>query len=128
MENTFSYKYSADENLEVQLIRKKYLPREESKLEELKRLDYTVQTSGMTESLTVGIGGALIFSLGLCFAMQVIGNGVILIMLGILLGIVGITGMLLAYPIQRKIFAKTKEKFLPRILELTEDLSTDNIQ
>ena len=34
-DTTFSYRYSAKENKEVQEIRRKYLPREESKLEEL---------------------------------------------------------------------------------------------
>ena len=36
---TFSYKYSAKDNKEIQEIRKKYLPKTESKLEELKRLE-----------------------------------------------------------------------------------------
>ena len=40
--NTFSYNYSATRNKEVESIRKKYLPHEESKLETLKRLDYRV--------------------------------------------------------------------------------------
>ena len=122
-QETFTYSYSAKQNNEVLEIRKKYMPQEESKLEELKRLDYTVQTSGMTESLSAGIGGALIFGLGMCLAMQVIGNGVLLIMLGVLLGIVGIAGMLAAYPIYRRVFDNTKQKFTPRILELTAELS-----
>lgn len=125
-QETFTYSYSAKQNSEILEIRKKYLPREESKLEELKRLDYTVQISGMTESLSAGIGGALVFGLGMCLAMQVIGNGVILVILGVLLGIVGIAGMLAAYPVYRKIFDKTKQKFTPRILELTEELSSGN--
>ena len=123
MENTFSYKYSAKENAEVQAIRKKYLPKSESKLEELKRLDETVQASGMVESLCAGIGGALIFGLGLCLAMQVIGSGVFTIALGVLLGIIGMAGMIVAYPIYRKVFSKTKARFAPRILELTAELS-----
>lgn len=117
---TFSYNYSAKENKEVQEIRKKYLPQEESKLEELKRLDRCVQESGMMESLIVGIGGMLVFGLGMCLAMEVIGNSVIL---GILLGIVGAAGMFAAYPVYRKIFNKTKEKYTPRILELTAELT-----
>ena len=120
---TFIYKYSAKENKEVQEIRQKYLPREESKFEELKRLDYTVQNSGMMESLCSGIGGALIFGLGMCLAMQIIGSGVFLIMLGVLLGIIGLGGMIVAYPVYRKVFDKTKQKFAPRILELTAELS-----
>ncbi len=119
-EVTFSYNYSARENREVQEIRKKYLPQEESKLEELKRLDRCVQESGMMESLIVGIAGALVFGLGMCFDMGVIGNSMLL---GILLGLVGAVGIFAAYPVYRKIFFKTKAKYAPRILELTAELS-----
>lgn len=122
-DTTFIYNYSAKENKEIQEIRNKYLPREESKLEELKRLDYTVQNSGMIESLCAGIGGALVFGLGLCLAMQVIGSGALTTVLGVLLGIVGMVSMIVAYPIYRKVFDKTKEKFAPRILELTAELT-----
>ena len=126
-DTTFIYKYSAKENKEVQEIRQKYLPREESKFEELKRLDYTVQNSGMIESLCAGIGGALVFGLGMCLAMQVIGSGAFLIVLGVLLGIVGMSGMLVAYPIYRKVFENTKQKLAPRILELTAELSGEQV-
>lgn len=120
---TFTYSYSAKENKEVQEIRSNYLPREESKFEELKRLDHTVQTSGTAESLCVGIGGALVFGLGLCLAMQVIGGGVLTMALGVLLGTIGMAGAMAAYPIYRKVFGETKEKLTPRILELSEELS-----
>ena len=123
MENTFSYQYSAKENAEVKAIRDKYLPKSESKLEELKRLDEVVQTSGMVESLCAGIGGLLIFGLGMCLAMQVIGSGLVMMVVGILIGIIGIVGMLIAYPVYRKVFAATKEKYAPRILQLAEELS-----
>ena len=77
----------------------------------------------MIESLCAGIGGALVFGLGLCLAMQVIGSGVLMTALGVLLGILGIGGMIVAYPIYRKVFGKTKEKLAPRILELTAELT-----
>lgn len=121
-ETTFIYNYSAKDNKEIQEIRNKYLPREESKLEELKRLDYIVQNSGMIESLCAGIGGVLIFGLGLCLAMQVIGSGVFSIVLGILLGIVGMIGMIAAYPVYRKKAQKAKAEYAPRILQLTDEL------
>ena len=124
-ENTFSYKYSAKENQEVQEIRKKYLPQSESKLDELKRLDGYVQNSGVLESLCVGISSSLIFGLGMCLTMQVIGNGALMKVLGVLVGIVGIVGILAAYPVYRSIFNKTKEKYTPKILELTEELSNE---
>lgn len=124
-ENTFSYKYSAKENKEVQEIRKKYLPQSESKLDELKRLDEAVQNSGMLEALCAGIGGLLVFGLGMCFAMQVIGSGALMVALGVLLGIAGMVCMVAAYPIYRSVFSKTKAKYAPRILELTEELSSE---
>lgn len=119
-ENSFSYTYSARENQEVLNIRKKYLPQSESKLEELKRLDHLVQNSGVTESLCAGIGGCLIFGLGLCLAMEVIGH---MAWLGVLLGLVGAVGMLAAFPVYRRFFNKAKVQHTPRILELTAELS-----
>ena len=121
-ENTFSYKYSAKEAKEIQEIRNKYLPQGESKLDELKRLDRVVQNSGVVEALCIGIGSLLIFGLGMCLAMQVVGNGAWIIALGILLGMIG---MAVSYPIYRAIYRKTKEKHAPRILELAEELSKE---
>ena len=121
-ENTFQYTYSAPENQEVLNIRKKYLPKEETKLEELKRLDAEVQTAGTAESLCAGIGGSLIFGLGFCFTTGVIGN---IMWLGILLGLVGTVGMIFAYPINRKFYNRAKEEHAPRILELTVELTGD---
>ena len=119
-ENTFSYTYSATCNQEVLNIRKKYLPKEETKLEELKRLDQLVRNSGVTESLCAGIGGCLIFGLGLCLAMEVIGQ---MIWLGVIFGLVGTVGMLVAFPVYRKFFNKAKAQHTPRILELADELS-----
>ena len=118
--NSFSYIYSAKENQEVLAIRKKYMPQEETKLEELKRLDSLVQNSGVMEALIVGILGCLMFGLGMCLAMQVIGNAM---WLGILLGIAGAIGMGFAYPVNRKCYNKVKKQHLPRILELTAELA-----
>ena len=122
-ENTFHYTYSAPKNQEVLDIRNKYLPREESKLEELKRLDQLVQSSGVMEGLCAGIGGALAFGLGFCLATEVIGNAV---WLGILLGLMGTAGMVAAYPVHRKYFEKAKTKHAPRILELAAELTGEN--
>ena len=119
-ENAFSYTYSASENQEVLRIRQKYLPKEETKLEELKRLDSLVHSSGVIQGLCAGIGGCLVFGLGLCLAMEVIGH---MIWLGVILGLVGTAGMLAAFPIYRKIFHKAKSQHSPRILELAAQLS-----
>ena len=76
MENTnsFYYRYSAKQHREVEDIRKKYLPKEESKIDRLRRLDKRVRLAGMIESLTVGIIGCLIFGIGMCFGLDVFGG------------------------------------------------------
>lgn len=122
-EGIFCYKYSAKDNKEVQEIRKKYLPQGENKLEELRRLDQMVQNSGMIEALCTGIGGLMVFGLGMCMAMQVLGNGILMVVLGVLLGIIGMVSMVAAYPIYRSVYNRTKEQHTPRILELFEELS-----
>ena len=125
-ESIFCYKYSAKDNKEVQEIRRKYLPQSENKLEELKRLDRMVQDSGMIEALCAGIGGLMVFGLGMCLAMQVLGNGILVIVLGVLLGIIGVVSMVAAYPIYRRIYNRAKEQHTPRILELSVELSYGN--
>lgn len=60
-ETAFTYSYSPEENKEIQEICRKYLPKSESKLDELKRLDAQVQKSGIVEALCVGITGCLNF-------------------------------------------------------------------
>lgn len=119
-QNSFHYTYSAKENQEVLNIRKKYLPQPESKLDELKRLDNLVQTSGLAQALCAGVGGALIFGLGMCLSMEVIGH---IAWLGILLSLVGVIGMLAAFPVYRKFFSKAKDQYAPRILQLAAELT-----
>ncbi len=125
MENhaVFHYQYSTTESMEVQEIRKKYLPQPENKLEELKRLDHQVQNAGVCAALCVGIVSSLIFGTGMCHAMQVLGSGFVVRAVGIALGLVGIAGMLAAYPLHRKLHADRKAKLAPRILELANELN-----
>jgi len=124
-QDTFFYSYSAKENSEIQQIRNKYLPQSESKLDELRRLDHTVQNAGMVQALSVGVIGTLIFGLGMCLAMEVMGMGLITRLLGVLIGLAGAAVMGIAHPVYRRIFRKTKEAYAPRILQLAEELAEE---
>lgn len=117
--NTFTYNYSAARNREAELIRKKYLPKEESNFEKLKRLDTRVQTSGMLESLCLGIIGVLVFGIGMCFGLDVFGGADWLTVLFCALGAVI---MIPAYPIYKRIARKTRAELTPEILRLSEEL------
>ena len=120
MENqSFTYSYSATKNNEVENIRKKYMPREESKLERLKKLDVQVQMAGMIESLTLGIIGALVFGIGMCFFLEVFSGA---LWITALFMIIGALIMIPAYPIYKRISVKTKRELTPEILHLSEEL------
>ncbi len=117
--NTFSYNYSAVRNKEVESIRNKYIPREESKLERLKKLDLRVQMAGTIESLCFGIVGALVFGIGMCFFLDVFTGAA---WLTALLMVLGAVIMIPAYPIYRRIARKTKTALTPEILRLSEEM------
>ena len=120
MENTtFSYNYSAERNREVESIRRKYMPHEESKLDKLKKLDGRVQMAGTVESLCFGIVGALVFGIGMCFFLDVFTGAA---WLTALLMVLGTIIMILAYPIYRRIASRTKVELTPEILRLSEEI------
>lgn len=117
--NSFAYNYSAARNKEAEEIRKKYMPHEENKLETLKRLDYRVQNAGIIESLCIGIGGALIFGIGMCFFLEVFAGSAFLTALFMLIGTMI---MIPAYPIYKRIYQKKKTELTPEILRLSEEI------
>ena len=117
--NVFSYQYSAKQNREVEHIRRKYLPKEENKMETLRKLDARVQMAGTIPSLCIGVVGALVFGLGMCFFLDVFAGAA---WLTDLLMVLGAVIMIPAYPIYRRIARKTKAKLTPEILRLSEEI------
>lgn len=118
-ENRFEFTYSAKEQEEVRRIREKYVPAEQNKLEQLRRLDAGVTRKGTVVSLIAGVLGCLIFGTGLSCCLV---WGDTLFLPGVLIGIAGIIGMIAAYPLYARITAKEKERVTPEILRLTEEL------
>lgn len=117
--NTFEYTYSAPRNDEVRKIREKYLPREETKMEQLRRLDESTTKKGMVCSLTLGIASALILGIGMCCTM--VWNNFPFVP-GVVIGGIGIIGMVLAYPLNVNLTKKERERLAPEILKLTSEL------
>lgn len=115
----FEFTYSAKQREEVQKIREKYAPREESKMEQLRRLDASVTRKGCVVSLIVGVISALILGIGMCCCMV---WGDRWFIPGIVIGIIGIVGVALAYPLYERITKKERERIAPEILRLTDEL------
>lgn len=127
MDNTgesFSYTYSAKEQAEVERIRKKYLPKEENKMAQLRKLDRIPAQKAQTWALSMGILGALVMGLGMSLCMTDLGSalGESAMVIGIVIGIVGMVPVALAYPVYNRILRRERERIAPEILRLTEEL------
>ena len=126
MENKegFSFTYSAEQRKEVEAIRKKYLPKEANKMEQLRRLHAIPTQKAQTTSLTVGIIGTLIMGTGMSLAMTELGAalGSLAMVIGIVVGIVGMVLVALAYPLYNRVLKKQREKIAPEILRLSDEL------
>ncbi len=125
---TFTYTYSAAQQEEIEAIRKKYLPAQEreNKMETLRKLDASVTQKGMILSLVVGVLGALVMGAGMSLIMTDLGEslGIASVMVpGLILGIIGMAGVIAAYPLHQSITKKERERIAPEILKLTEELS-----
>ena len=104
-------------------IAKDYAPKESSKLVALKKLDNKAKLPATIFTYSFGIISALVFGTGMCLAMQVIGNGMAGMVLGIVVGILGLTGCGVNYPIYKKMLEKGKAKYAYEIVELARQIS-----
>jgi hypothetical protein len=116
----FHYTYSAREQAEIQKIREKYAPKEENKMEQLRRLDESATKPATVAALALGIISALVMGVGMCCTMVWADK---FFVPGIIIGIIGLTGVIAAYPLYNRIAKKHREKIAPEILRLTEELS-----
>jgi len=130
MENKegFRFTYSADRQKEVEAIRKKYLPQEADKMEQLRKLHAIPTKKAQATSVAVGIIGALIMGTGMSLAMTDIGAalGSFSMVTGIAVGVFGMVLVALAYSIYGWVLKKERQKIAPEILRLTEELLKGN--
>lgn len=119
---SFEFTYSAAQQNEIQKIRSKYLPKEESKMEQLRKLDKKAEQPGTIASIAAGIIGMLLLGVGMCCTM-VWNQQTSVFVIGIVVGIIGIIITSAAYPLYKKITKKQREKIAHQIIELTDELS-----
>ncbi len=126
----FNFTYSAAQQQEVENIRKKYLPKEEDKMEQLRKLHAIPTQKAQAASLAVGIIGTLIMGTGMSLAMTDIGSalGSLSMAIGIAIGIVGMVLVGLAYPLYNRVLKKQREKIAPEILRLSDELLKRGVQ
>ena len=104
-------------------IAKDYAPKESSKLVALKKLDSKAKLPATIFTYTWGIIFTLVFGTGMCLAMQVIGSGMAGMVLGIVVGIIGMIGCVVNYPIYKKMLEKGKAKYAYEIVQLAREIA-----
>ena len=118
--DVFEYTYSAAQQSEVQKIREKYLPKEVTKLDQLRALDAGVTKRGRAVSLVHGIAHSLVLGLGMSCCLVWAGE---LFLPGVVIGCIGLAGVAATYPIYNRIVKQDRERIAPEIFRLTEELA-----
>ena len=105
-------------------IANEYAPKDTSKVVALRKLDARAKLPANIFTYSLGVISALVFGTGMCLAMGQIGSGTTgSFILGILIGVLGMAGMGVNYPIYKRILANGKKKYAFEIMELAKEIS-----
>ena len=97
-----------------------YSKKNDSKVIALKKLDRKAKQPAEIFAYSNGVIMSLVLGLGMCLSMKVIGDAFVL---GIIIGIIGIIGICINYPIYKKILNASKEKYSYDIIKLANEIS-----
>ena len=104
-------------------IAKEYTPKDSSKIVALRKLDRKAKLPATIFTYTWGIIFALVFGTGMCLSMQVNGSGITDMVIGIIVGIIGMIGCGVNYPIYKKMLEYGKKKYAYEIVQLAKEIS-----
>lgn len=107
----------------AQQLANEYAPKDTSKVIALRKLDAKAKLPATVFTYTFGIAATLVLGVGMCLSLEVIGGGAATVALGVVIGIIGILGLGINYPIYKKLLAKGKRKYAGDILKLANEIS-----
>lgn len=107
----------------AEAIASEYAPKDTSKVVALKKLDRKAKMPATIFTYTFGICAALIMGLGMCLCMGVIGNGTVMTVMGIVIGVIGLIAMSVNYPVYRKMLEKGKSQYAYEITQLAKEIA-----
>ena len=92
----------------------------------LKKLDRLAKRNAQIFAYTFGIVSSLVMGAGMSLAMGVIGgNTFTSVLVGIIIGLVGIAGVSVNYPIYKVLLNKGKNKYGSDIIRLAKEISEE---
>ena len=105
-------------------IANEYAPKDTARIVALRKLDRHAKRPALVFTYAFGIAMSLVLGVGMCLAMQVIGDGSALTMgVGIAVGTVGIVGVSVNYLLYRKLLEKGKRKNASDIIRLAREIT-----
>lgn len=110
----------------AEAIANEYAPKDTSKVVALKKLDRKAKSKANIFAYSFGVIMALVLGVGMCLSMQVIGDGSTMAMTaGIVVGIIGIAGISVNYPIYQKLLENGKKQYAFEIMQLAKEISEE---
>ena len=107
-------------------IANEYAPKKTSKVVALRKLDQKVKRPTEIFTFTFGIIFSLILGTGMSLCMGAIGSGTTLSMvIGVVIGIIGLVGCGINYPIYKKMLEKNKQKYGSDIIRLAKEIAEE---
>lgn len=114
-----------DQEFIVQKIRTQYTEKEQTCLDELKRMDAKVKRPANVFAYIFGSVSAIVMGSGMSLVMTNIGEMVGIgdpIIPGIAIGIVGMIMAIINYPIYKSILNSRRKKYVEKIIALSEKI------
>ena len=107
-------------------IANEYAPKKTSKVVALRKLDQKAKRPAEIFTFTFGIVFSLILGTGMSLCMGAIGGGTTLSMIiGVIIGLVGIAGCSVNYPIYKRMIEKGKQKYGSDIIRLAKEIAEE---
>ena len=97
----------------AEAIANEYAPKDTSKVIALKKLDWKARSKAVVFAYSFGILMTLVLGVGMCLAMGA----------GIVIGLLGIAGVGVNYPIYKKLLAAGKQRYAFEIIQLAREIS-----
>ncbi len=108
-------------------IANEYTVKDTTKVVQLRKLDNAAKRPANIFACTFGVICSLILGVGMCLSMNVIGDGsTAMTVVGIIVGLLGIAGISVNYPIYKKLLAKGKNKYASDIIRLKGETMNKN--
>lgn len=107
----------------AEAIANEYAPKNTSKVLALKKLDRKAKLKANIFAYTFGILMALVLGVGMCLSMGVLTSSPLMKIVGIVIGIVGLLGVSINYPIYKRMLESGKSKYAFEIVQLAKEIS-----